>query len=90
MGPKAEADVVQIVATLRAKYRVTRVFICGGLMGGTSAPAFGRLHPELVAGVASMNGTANLLEMRQFQPAISESFGEKATAPANQAPDLNG
>lgn len=75
MGPKAEADVVQIIAALRERHRVARVFVCGGSMGGTAALTFGALHPELVAGIASMNGTANLLEYAGFQDAISESFG---------------
>ncbi|HVW01904.1 MAG TPA: alpha/beta fold hydrolase [Planctomycetaceae bacterium] len=83
MGPKAEADVVQIIADLRKRHRVERVFICGGSMGGTAALTFAALHPELIAGVASMNGTANLLEYRNFQDAISESFGgSKVTIPA--------
>jgi pimeloyl-ACP methyl ester carboxylesterase len=75
MGPKAEADVVQIIAELKQAHRVGRVFVCGGSMGGTAALAFAALHPELVAGVASMNGTANLLEYTQFQDAIAASFG---------------
>jgi pimeloyl-ACP methyl ester carboxylesterase len=44
-------------------------------MGGTAALAFAALQPDLVAGVASMNGTANLLEYTQFQDAIAASFG---------------
>jgi pimeloyl-ACP methyl ester carboxylesterase len=75
MGLKAEADLVQIIAELRHKHRVARVFVCGGSMGGTSALTFAALHPELVAGAAAMNGTANLLEYNGFQDAISESFG---------------
>jgi pimeloyl-ACP methyl ester carboxylesterase len=83
MGPKAEADVMQIIADLRRQHRVGRVFICGGSMGGTAALTFAALHPELIAGVASMNGTANLIEYRNFQDAISESFGgSKTTIPA--------
>jgi hypothetical protein len=33
------------------------------------------MHPDLVAGVVSMNGTANHLEYENFQDAIGESFG---------------
>lgn len=44
-------------------------------MGGSAALTFAALHPELVAGVASMNGTANHLEYDQFQEAIAASFG---------------
>jgi len=82
MGPKAEADLVQIIGELRKKHRVARVFVCGGSMGGSSALTFGALHPELVAGIASMNGTANHLEYTGFQDAIAESFGgRKAVIP---------
>lgn len=75
MGPKAETDVVQIVRDLKQRHRVGRVFLTGGSMGGTAALTFAALHPDLIAGVASMNGTANLLEYPNFQDAIAESFG---------------
>lgn len=82
MGPRAEADVVQIIEELKSRHRVRQVFLTGGSMGGTAALTFAALHPELVAGVASMNGTANLLEYTQFQEAIRESFGgTKASIP---------
>jgi pimeloyl-ACP methyl ester carboxylesterase len=82
MGPKAEADVVQIIAGLKKKYRLSRVFLCGGSMGGTAALTFAVLHPKLVDGVASMNGTANLLEFMGFPDAIAKSFGgSKAAVP---------
>lgn len=82
MGPKAEADVVQIIRDLKKRHRIGRVFITGGSMGGTAALTFAALHPDLIAGVASMNGTANLLEYAQFQDAISASFGgTKAAIP---------
>ena len=75
MGPAAETDLVQIIAELKQQHRVGRVLICGGSMGGTGALTFAALHPELIDGVAAMNGTANLLEYAQFQEAISASFG---------------
>ncbi len=75
MGPKAEADVLQIIGELKQKYRVGRIFLCGGSMGGTSCLSFAAMHPEHVAGVASMNGTANLLEYENFQEAIQSSYG---------------
>lgn len=75
MGPKAESDLVQIIGDIRKQYRIGRVFICGGSMGGTSALAFAVLRPQLIDGVAAMNGTANFLEYTQFQDAISASFG---------------
>ena len=75
MGPKAEADLVQIIGDLRRTRHVSRVFVCGGSMGGASALTFAAIHPELVDGVAAMNGLANHLEYDQFQDAIAESFG---------------
>lgn len=83
MGPAAEADVVQILEELNAKYRVHNVIVTGGSMGGTAALTFAALHPDLVDGVVSMNGTANLVEYDQFQDAIAASFGgSKAEKPA--------
>ena len=75
MGPKAEADVCQIIAAIKAQYRVDKVFLCGGSMGASSALTFSALHPELIDGVAAMNGTANHLEYERFQDAIRASFG---------------
>jgi len=75
MGPKAEADVVQIIGDLERDYRIDKVIVCGGSMGGAACLTFAALHPGLVDGVASMNGTANHLEYDRFQEAIRESFG---------------
>lgn len=75
MGPKAEADLLQIIDTLRHEYRVGRVFLAGASMGGTGALTFAALHPNAVAGVVSQNGTANLVEFDKFQDAMAESFG---------------
>lgn len=82
MGPKAEADVVQIITEVKKRHHVNRVFIAGGSMGGTSALTFAALHPDMIAGVCSLNGTANLVEYDKFQDAISASFGgSKAEVP---------
>jgi dipeptidyl aminopeptidase/acylaminoacyl peptidase len=75
MGPKAEADVVQIIAEARKRHRIKRVFICGGSMGGTGALTFAALHPDLVDGVCALNGTANLVEYGRFLDAIAASYG---------------
>ncbi|MEI6165662.1 MAG: alpha/beta fold hydrolase [bacterium] len=79
MGPKAEADVVQIIGELKKKYKTGRIFICGASMGGSSCLTFTALHPELIDGVASMNGTANHMEYDNFQSYIKESFGGSKT-----------
>jgi len=75
MGPKAEADLLQILEDLKGRYRIVKTILCGGSMGGASALSFAALHPELVHGVVAMNGTANHLEYENFQDAIRESFG---------------
>ena len=75
MGPQAEADLVQIIALLRNKHRVRKVFLAGGSMGGTSVLIFSALHPELVAGISSQNGTANMLDYQNFQDAIAAAYG---------------
>ena len=79
MGPAATADVVQLLRELRKEHRVDHVVISGGSMGGTSAVAFTAMYPELIDGVVSLNGTANLLEYDQFAAAISASYGGTKT-----------
>jgi pimeloyl-ACP methyl ester carboxylesterase len=75
MGPKAEADLLQIIAEQKSRYKIGKTFICGGSMGGSSSLTFAAMHPELIHGVASYNGTANHLEYEKFQDAIRKSFG---------------
>lgn len=75
MGPAAEADLVQIIRDLKREYRVQKIILTGGSMGGTGALTFAALHPDLIDGVVSMNGTANLVEYPHFQDAIAASFG---------------
>jgi pimeloyl-ACP methyl ester carboxylesterase/predicted GH43/DUF377 family glycosyl hydrolase len=75
MGPKAEADMVQIITEMKSKNRIGKTIISGGSMGGSSSLTFAAMHPELIDGVVSMNGTANHLEYENFQDAIGESFG---------------
>lgn len=82
MGPAAEADVVQIIQELKQRFEIDRTFLCGGSMGGASSLTFAALHPELIDGVASMNGLANHFEFERFQPEIAASFGgSKAEVP---------
>ncbi len=75
MGPAAEADTLQIIDELRSRFRINKVVISGGSMGGTAALTFAALHPDQIDGVVSMNGTANFVEYAQFQEAIAASFG---------------
>ena len=82
MGPQAEADMVQIIGDLRAQYKIGKVFLVGASMGGSAVLTFTALHPDLIAGVSSQNGTANHLEYENFQDAIQASFGgAKAAIP---------
>lgn len=74
-GPKAEADLVQILAEVRKRHRIGRVIVCGGSMGGTGALTFAALHPDLADGVCALNGTANLVEESRFQDAMAASYG---------------
>ena len=75
MNAAAEADTLQIIRMMKKEYKIKRVFLVGGSMGGTAALTFAALHPEQLDGVVSLNGTANLLEYDNFQDAISESYG---------------
>ncbi|MCP4642494.1 MAG: alpha/beta fold hydrolase, partial [bacterium] len=75
MGPKAEADMLQILEELKKQYRIGKTIISGGSMGASSALTFAALHPDLIDGVFSMNGTANHVEYENFQDAIRASFG---------------
>lgn len=82
MGPKAEADVLQILDMLREKHRIRYTIVCGGSMGASSALTFAGLHPDRVDGVVALNGTANHVEYDRFQDAIARSFGgTKAQVP---------
>jgi len=75
MGPAAEEDLVQIIREARRRHRIGRVLVGGGSMGGTSALIFAALHPDLVDGVVSQNGTANMLQYDRFQDSIRRWYG---------------
>jgi pimeloyl-ACP methyl ester carboxylesterase len=77
MGPAAEADLVQIIQEQKTRHSLSKTYLCGGSMGGTSVLIFTALHPELVDGVVSMNGTANMMEFAGFEDAIAASYGGK-------------
>lgn len=84
MGPQAEADVLQIISILKQRHKMGRIFLAGGSMGGTATLVFTALHPELIAGVCSLNGTANLIEYENFQQAISASYGGTKSEVSNE------
>lgn len=75
MGPKAEADMVQLIGLLKQRFTIRHVILAGGSMGGTSSLSFAALHPHLIDGVVALNGTANHMEYENFQEAIAASFG---------------
>lgn len=96
MGPAAEEDVLQIIGLLRKKYKVGRIFLTGGSMGGTAVLIFAALHPDLVDGVTSFNGRANMVDedekFLRFWPQIAASYGgDKKTKQAEykkRSPEL--
>ncbi len=75
MGPEGERDLLSILEDQKSKRKYDRVVLSGASMGGSSTFTFAALHPELIDGAVSMNGTANHLEYENFQDAISASFG---------------
>jgi predicted esterase len=92
MGPAAEADLMQILQDQKAQRRISKTFLSGGSMGGTSVLIFTALHRELVDGVVSLNGTANLMEYAGFPEAIAASYGgqksEKVQEYQKRSPEL--
>jgi pimeloyl-ACP methyl ester carboxylesterase len=83
MNAAAEADLVQIIRELRGRYRIGRVFLVGGSMGGASVLTFTALHPDMVDGVVSENGVADHLWYSNLQDHIAHAFGgTKEQAPS--------
>lgn len=75
MGPAAEADIVQVIEDLRAKYTIGKVFIVGASMGGSSALTFTALHSQMVDGVCGQKAMCNYVEFENYQDTVSASFG---------------
>jgi dipeptidyl aminopeptidase/acylaminoacyl peptidase len=75
MGPKAEEDLAQIIVSLKKRFAVQHIVVSGGSMGGTGALTFTAQNPDIVDGVVSLNGTANLVDYKRFSEAIATSFG---------------
>ena len=90
MGPVAEADMVQLIDELKQQYKIGRVFLVGGSMGGTSVLIFTALHPNLVDGVSSQNGIADLTNYRQsfasIDAAIQASYGPEPAERRKRSP----
>ena len=61
-------------------------------MGGTAVLIFTALHPDLVHGVVSLNGTANMLDYRGFPEAIAATYGgnkaDRAREYRKRSPEL--
>ena len=75
MGPSGESDTLQILVDLKRQYRINKVYIGGGSMGGSSVLSLIVRFPYLFDGAFSMNGTANYLEYQNYQDYIRKGFG---------------
>lgn len=75
MGPAAENDILVIIDRLREVEHCPMIILAGGSMGGTAALIFAFRHPQPIAGVCSLNGTANMLEFDGFSEAIAAAYG---------------
>jgi len=75
MGPDGEADTLQILVDIKRQYRINKVFLAGGSMGGSSVLTLTVRYPYLFDGVMSMNGTANHLEFENYQDCVQKGFG---------------
>ena len=92
MGPAAEADLLQVIKDVERRHRIGKVILGGGSMGGTGVLIFTALNPDLVHGVVSQNGTANMIEFENFQDSIRKSYGgdkvEKAEEFRKRSPEF--
>lgn len=77
MNEAAEQDLLQIIRVSKEKFKIGKVFLIGGSMGGASVLTFAALHPDLISGVVSMNGLSNYFEYKNFQEVIEKAFGGK-------------
>jgi len=96
MGIAAEADTVQLIGELKRQFKVRKIYLVGGSMGGAAVLTFTTLHPELVDGVSSQNGVANLLEYNvdfgyavRVQTAIKDAFGGRKDETPDQYKQRN-
>lgn len=73
MGPKAEADLLQIIREVRRKDKIDNIFLVGASLGACNVLAFTALHPELVSGVSAQNAHANYFE--DHDDTVRQSLG---------------
>lgn len=73
MGPKPEADLMQIIRTIRKKYKIDKVFLVGASLGACNSLSFAALHPEMVNGVSAQNAHANYFE--DHDDTVRQSLG---------------
>jgi pimeloyl-ACP methyl ester carboxylesterase len=88
MNAAAEADITQLIATLRTMYRLTRVVLIGGSMGGTSALIYAALRPAMVDGViAACPATDMELAYHEFRQGPLPEIADAIRASYGSAPD---
>lgn len=81
MNAAAEADVVQIIREVRARYKIGKVIVAGASMGGASSLTFTALHPDLVDGLVSQCGRIDLEELnKRGMKALPEKVFSMPTA----------
>ena len=89
MNTQAEADLLQIISMLREEYRIGKVFLTGGSMGGISVLIFAARHPGLVHGAVSANGKADWLFRDPDDPAATTGDEQqKADRVDSRAPEF--
>jgi hypothetical protein len=81
LGQTPEKYTIQLIGELKKKLKVGKIFFHGDSLGGTFVLTFAAAHPDLVDGVSSHAGIANLLEYNvnfmDIQDEIKKSLGGK-------------
>lgn len=85
MGPAAEADVSEIIAILRKKYRPKKIILTGGSMGGASVLIYAARNPKILdGGIALCPATDPAKMFPSFQDQFLQSYGGSPS----EKPDL--